>query len=153
MSIAAIKFIDLNDLLIGQDYAFGASIGTAMAVLIVPLADTLRVFTKRIARGKSPMHPDRTHTHHILLRLGCNHAQASGILVTVNVIFVLLALVFKDLGDAIVMPAILLTALALSTILDFIFRSAIDRRKEELREENQKFRQETKVVSINKSAS
>lgn len=153
LSIAAIKFIDLNDLLIGQDYTFGASIGTAMAVLIVPLADTLRVFTKRIARGKSPMHPDRTHTHHILLRLGCNHAQASGILVTVNIIFVLLALVFKDLGDAIVMPAILLTALALSTILDFIFRSAIDRRKEELREENLKFRQETKVVSINKSAS
>lgn len=153
LSIAAIKFIDLNDLLIGQNYAFGASIGTAMAILIVPLADTLRVFTKRIARGKSPMHPDRTHTHHILLRLGCNHAQASGILVTVNIIFVLLALVFQDLGDGVVIPAILLTALALSTILDFIFRSAIERRKEELREENQKIRQETKVVSINKSAS
>ncbi|MFT7155925.1 MAG: UDP-GlcNAc:undecaprenyl-phosphate GlcNAc-1-phosphate transferase [Parvicella sp.] len=44
-----------------------------MAVLILPLADTARVFVKRVAKGKSPMHPDRTHFHYILLSLGCNH--------------------------------------------------------------------------------
>ena len=58
-SVTAIKFIDFNHALTGSEFAFGASIGTALAILIIPLADTLRVFTKRIARGKSPMHPDR----------------------------------------------------------------------------------------------
>lgn len=153
LSLAAIAFIDLNFSLSGTDYAFGGSIGTALAILIIPLADTLRVFIKRIARGKSPMHPDRTHTHHILLRLGCNHAQGTAILVTVNVIFVLLALVLRNLGDAVVIPVIVLTALALSTILDFIFRSAIEKRREELREENRKERTGSKIVPIDKSAS
>ncbi len=153
LSIAAIAFIDINSELENPEFAFGGSIGTALAVLIIPLADTLRVFVKRIARGKSPMHPDRTHTHHILLRLGCNHAQATGILVTVNIIFVLLALVLKDLGDSIVVPVILLTALALSTMLDFIFRSAIERRKEELREQNKRQNQTAKIIPLGQSGS
>ena len=153
LSIAAIAFININSNLEASVFAFGGSIGTALAILIVPLADTLRVFIKRIARGKSPMQPDRTHTHHILLRLGCNHAQATGILVTVNIIFVLLALVLKDLSDAIVIPVILFTALALSTMLDFIFRSAIERRKEELREEHVKQKKLAKILPLNKSVS
>ena len=152
LSIGAIAFIDLNYSIRGSEFAFGGSVGTAVAVLIIPLADTLRVFIKRIARGKSPMHPDRTHTHHILLRLGCNHAQATGILVTVNVIFVLLALVLRNLSDTIVIPAIILTALALSTILDSIFRSAIEKRKEELREENRRGKAKGKVVTFEKNA-
>lgn len=152
LSIAAIAFIDKNYAIRGTEFAFGGSVGTALAVLIIPLADTLRVFIKRIARGKSPMHPDRTHTHHILLRLGCNHAQATGILVTVNIIFVLLALVLRNLSDAIVIPAIVFTALALSTILDLIFRSAIEKRKEELREENRRGKAKGKVVAFEKNA-
>jgi len=37
------------------------------AILSVPLMDTLRVFTMRIKRGKSPFEADRTHIHHIIL--------------------------------------------------------------------------------------
>ena len=81
LSIVTIKFIDLNyNLQEAHPFRFDAFIGPAIAVFIVPLYDTLRVFIKRMLRGKSPMHPDRTHLHHILLRLGCNHAQATGIL-------------------------------------------------------------------------
>ncbi|OEK02486.1 hypothetical protein BFP97_13570 [Roseivirga sp. 4D4] len=152
LSIVTIKFIDSNSGLVSSEFAFGGSIGTAIAVLILPLADTARVFVKRVAKGKSPMHPDRTHFHHILLRLGCNHAQSTGILVTVNIVFVLLALVLKNFSDAIVIPSILVTVFALGTILELIFKSAIDKRKEELKERNRAQRNETKVVSISKNA-
>ncbi len=152
LSIATIKFIDTNSALGSSDFSFGGSIGTAMAILILPLADTARVFVKRVAKGKSPMHPDRTHFHHILLRLGCNHAQSTGILVTVNIVFVLLALVLKNFSDAIVIPALLVTVFALGTILELIFKSAIDKRKEELKERNRAQRSEAKVVSISKNA-
>lgn len=152
LSIVTIKFIDGNySLPISHPFRFDAYIGPAMAVLIVPLYDTLRVFVKRILRGKSPMHPDRTHLHHILLRLGCNHAQATGILATVNVIFVLLALVLKSFPDMIVLPALIITALSLGTITDLIFKSMIDKRKEELRERNRSYRKEAKVVTMSKS--
>ena len=152
LSIIAIKFIDLNHSLIDSEFAFGGSIGTAVAVLILPLADTLRVFVRRAAKGMSPMHPDRTHVHHILLRLGCNHAQATGILITVNIIFVLLAIVLKDFGDIVVLPAILVTAFILGTLLELIFKSAINRRKEELKERNKAYREETRVINISKNA-
>jgi UDP-GlcNAc:undecaprenyl-phosphate GlcNAc-1-phosphate transferase len=153
LSILAIAFIDANFALQGSPYTFGGSIGTALAILIVPLADTLRVFIRRILKGRSPMHPDRTHTHHILLRLKCNHAQATGILVTVNIFFVLLALVLRQLSDAVVVPVIVFTALVLSKLLDFIFSSTIKKRKELLKAENRKGRKEGKVVPLGKSAS
>lgn len=152
LSILTIKFIHYNHTHQGDEYIFDGSIGTAVAILILPLADTFRVFVKRVMRGKSPMHPDRTHVHHILLRLGCNHAQATGILITVNVIFVMLALVLKDFGDIVVIPAVLVTVVALGAILDLIFRAAIEKRKEELRERNRNSREEGKVVSISKNA-
>ena len=152
LSIVTIKFIDTNSMLEPSEFVFGGSIGTAMAVLILPLADTARVFVKRVAKGKSPMHPDRTHFHHILLRLGCNHAQSTGILVTVNIVFVLLALVLKDFSDAVVIPALLVTVFALGTILELIFKSAIDKRKEQLKERNRAERNEAKVISISKNA-
>jgi hypothetical protein len=70
----------------------------------------------------------------------------------VNVIFVLLALVLKEFSDSIVIPSILITVIALGTILDLIFRAAIDKRKEELRERNRASRDDAKVVSISKNA-
>ena len=153
LSIVTIKFIDLNyNLQVAHPFRFDAFIGPAVAVLIVPLYDTLRVFIKRMLRGKSPMHPDRTHLHHILLRLGCNHAQATGILATVNVIFVLLALVLKSFPDMVVLPALIITALTLGTITELIFKSMIEKRKEELKERNRTYRKEAKVISISKSA-
>lgn len=45
----------------------------AIGFVIMPLLDTLRVFTIRIANGKSPFFPDRTHLHHILLDRGFTH--------------------------------------------------------------------------------
>lgn len=151
LAVFAIFFIEYNSTIQGQDLAFGAPIGTAVAILILPLADTFRVFVKRVLKGKSPMHPDRTHVHHILLRLGCNHAQATGILLTVNIIFVLLALVLRDFPELVVISAVLVTAVALGAILDLIFKAAIERRKEELREKNRAIRKKGIVVPFDQN--
>ena len=52
----------------------------AMAILSYPLIDTLRVFTIRILRGKSPFLADKNHIHHRLLALGLKHYQVSIVL-------------------------------------------------------------------------
>lgn len=49
----------------------------AMTLLAYPLVDTLRAFTLRVARGRSPFSPDRIHIHHRLLDLGMTHLQAA----------------------------------------------------------------------------
>jgi hypothetical protein len=49
----------------------------AMTTLSYPLVDTLRIFTLRVLKGKSPFTADRNHLHHRLLRLGMTHLQAA----------------------------------------------------------------------------
>ena len=48
-----------------------------LAVLSVPVFDTLRVMVSRKLRGESPFHPDKTHLHHIFIRLGCSHPMTT----------------------------------------------------------------------------
>ncbi len=70
----------------------------AFSVLIVPLFDTLRVFTIRMARGRSPFTADRHHIHHYMLALGLSHRQATGIAVVSNIGFILLAYNLQSIG-------------------------------------------------------
>ena len=66
----------------------------AIAILIVPLFDTARVFTIRIANKRGPFSPDRNHVHHVLIDFwGLSHKQASFIIGCFNLLFVLLFIV------------------------------------------------------------
>jgi len=49
-------------------------IAFALAVLCVPVFDTIRVMTMRVVRRKSPFHPDKTHLHHVFINVGVSHA-------------------------------------------------------------------------------
>ncbi len=48
-------------------------IAFALAVLCVPVFDTIRVMTARIIHKKSPFHPDKTHLHHVFVNVGVSH--------------------------------------------------------------------------------
>ncbi len=66
----------------------------AISILIVPLFDTARVFTIRIANKRSPLSPDRNHTHHILIDyFKLSHRKASMIIGGFNLIFVFLFII------------------------------------------------------------
>ncbi len=70
-------------------------IGISLAIMIVPIIDTLRVLSIRILNGKSPFSADNIHTHHKLLELGFSHFQASLIYIAYNVIFVVVAMILQ----------------------------------------------------------
>jgi UDP-GlcNAc:undecaprenyl-phosphate/decaprenyl-phosphate GlcNAc-1-phosphate transferase len=46
------------------------------SVLMIPVADALRVFRHRMRSGRSPFSADRSHLHHWLLQAGNNHTSA-----------------------------------------------------------------------------
>lgn len=48
----------------------------AIAPIIVPCFDVMRVFIHRVRRGNNPFLPDKCHIHHKLLALGCLQWQA-----------------------------------------------------------------------------
>ncbi len=96
----AIKFIDINDkLLVDNPFKLQSGPAVAIGVLIIPLFDTIRVFTTRILRGQSPFLPDRRHIHHLLIDYGYSHIKATTVLVLVNMFFITAVFSLHDKMD------------------------------------------------------
>ena len=96
-SILVIKFINVaNSPFVAVPVPAAVAIG--FSILIVPLLDTLRVFSIRIANGRSPFTPDRNHIHHLLLDNGLSHAAVTLTCVTINVCFIAMAWMGRSLG-------------------------------------------------------
>jgi len=110
-AILVIKFIQVADTTIGA-LPIGSSVALGVAILMVPLADTLRVFSIRICQGRSPFSPDRNHIHHLLLDRGMNHKQVTGSCLLVNALFIFIAYSGRGLGSA----AVLLFMAALAVL-------------------------------------
>ena len=65
-SMLAIKFVENPAIQLNlADYSTPA---IAFGFLLIPLMDVLRVFALRIAKGKSPLAPDRSHFHHLITK-------------------------------------------------------------------------------------
>ncbi|MEL6864862.1 MAG: MraY family glycosyltransferase [Bacteroidota bacterium] len=118
-SILVIKFIEINKSIPASALAFKNVPVVAIGILILPLFDTLRVFTIRILRGKSPFHPDRTHIHHLLIDFGYSHMQATGVLVAVNIFFILMVFFLQEIGASSLLLLILLVATGLTGALHY----------------------------------
>lgn len=65
-------------------------VALALAILCIPVFDTLRVMFARILRKQSPLLPDKTHLHHRFIALGFSHAGTSTCIVLTNVLIVAL---------------------------------------------------------------
>ena len=90
LAVFMIKFIAMNEQSIATNYYIKNAPAVAIAVYIIPLFDTLRVFILRILRGKSPFHADKNHIHHILIANKMTHFQASTILYCINIAFIVI---------------------------------------------------------------
>jgi UDP-GlcNAc:undecaprenyl-phosphate GlcNAc-1-phosphate transferase len=87
-----------------------SSVAIGFSILIIPLLDTLRVFAIRIYNGRSPFTPDKNHIHHLLLSWGLGHTAVTAICVILNIGFVVLAFMSKDLGSTFVLTIMLTLA-------------------------------------------
>ena len=57
---------------------------TALWLIAIPMMDMVSTMLRRVTKGKSPLHADRTHLHHILVRSGLTHRQALICIVVVS---------------------------------------------------------------------
>lgn len=121
-AVLTIEFIELHRVLPGSPYAFDSAPAVAIAILVLPLFDTLRVFVVRILQGKSPFNPDRAHIHHLLLDAGFTHMQATSLLMIVNVAFISVVVQFHDLGNQWLLMIMLGMAIAFLFLLNFVIQ-------------------------------
>jgi UDP-N-acetylmuramyl pentapeptide phosphotransferase/UDP-N-acetylglucosamine-1-phosphate transferase len=71
----------------------------SLALIIVPIVDTIRIFTIRLSQKHSPFSPDMNHIHHNLLKLTGKHLPTSMILIVSNMILVLITLLLAGKID------------------------------------------------------
>lgn len=60
----------------------------ALAVLAIPVFDTLRVMLGRICRGESPFSADKTHLHHAFIDYGFHHLETALMEIILNMIVI-----------------------------------------------------------------
>lgn len=115
-SILVVKFINIagNE---AVKLPLEATPALGMAILIVPLFDTLRVFGLRIFDRRSPFSADRTHVHHFLLDLGFSHRKVTLLCVGTNIGFILLAFFLRSLGTTMVIGILMTLALTLIGVI------------------------------------
>ena len=70
-------------------------IAYALAILSIPVFDTVRVMFGRISRGESPFTPDKTHLHHAFIDYGFHHLEASLLEIILNMLIILVFFVVE----------------------------------------------------------
>lgn len=128
-SILAIEFIESHNNIEDHRLLFQSAPAVAMGILILPLFDTLRVFTIRMLRGRSPFSPDRNHIHHLLIDSGFSHMKATVVLIITNIFFIVLVIKLHTIGTLYLLIVIFVLAILLSSILHFV-----SRKKKQLRQ-------------------
>jgi UDP-GlcNAc:undecaprenyl-phosphate/decaprenyl-phosphate GlcNAc-1-phosphate transferase len=94
LSVIVIRFNEQN-IVLSTPVKLISSPAISIAVLIVPLFDTARVFTTRILLGQNPFKADNRHIHHLLLKAGLSHLKATFYL-SLFQIFIIIMVFFLD---------------------------------------------------------
>ena len=93
---------------LNTDHAILDAIGTefnpipfSLAVMVIPVADTLRVMSSRMIRGTSPFHPDKTHLHHLFIGNGFSHAGTTTMILLLNIIVIAVQFIASRMGASV----------------------------------------------------
>ncbi|MEX2404944.1 MAG: MraY family glycosyltransferase [Balneolales bacterium] len=96
LTYLSIRFINLSA---GSSDLIGhwtSAPALAVALLSIPIFDTLRVFTIRVLKKRSPFSPDRLHLHHYLKDMGLNDLSVVGWLILGNTTITATVFLFAD---------------------------------------------------------
>jgi UDP-N-acetylmuramyl pentapeptide phosphotransferase/UDP-N-acetylglucosamine-1-phosphate transferase len=128
ISVFAIRFMEYEVDATGIAIVTSAP-AVAFGILIIPLFDTLRVFTLRVLQQKSPFIADKQHVHHRLLQLGFSHLEATSILLVINVLFIILSFQMQWIGN----HFLLLTIITIASVLSMIMMKFVNRKMKEIK--------------------
>ena len=91
------------------------AIALSLAILSVPIFDTLRVMGMRMANKKRPFNPDKTHLHHIFINVGVSHfiTAMSEILIGIVIVGIWFLSVVLGLGYEMQLYIVIVSAMFL----------------------------------------
>jgi UDP-GlcNAc:undecaprenyl-phosphate GlcNAc-1-phosphate transferase len=97
LSLFCVRFVEANKV---PGSLFTTAPAIALSIIIIPVVDTVRVFMFRVLRGRSPFLADSNHLHHRFINMGFTHMQTTSILVATNAVFIAVAFLLSNIGNA-----------------------------------------------------
>lgn len=114
ISILAVEFVEFQ--------IVTASPAVAIAILIIPIVDTFRVFIMRIIAGTSPFLPDRKHVHHRLVDIGLSQLMTVVTLLLINITYIISAIFLSSILSVNWLIVVLIVVSGvLSFVLELLF--------------------------------
>lgn len=111
-----------SDTLCSEYYGWGMGlVPFTLAVLSIPVFDTVRVMMMRILRKTSPFHPDKTHLHHLFIDLGFSHIGTTASILSLNCFVVLGWYISYKCGMSIDTQLYVVIALAMLVTVGFYY--------------------------------
>lgn len=118
------------------DFVIGSAevnpVALVLAIMSVPVFDTIRVMFGRVLKHKSPFLPDKTHLHHMFVNVGISHfiTTVSEILIGVVVVVALLVCALCGAGADVQLYAVIAAAIVFVWGTYFILKVNADRHTE-----------------------
>ncbi|AZB31655.1 glycosyltransferase family 4 protein [Chryseobacterium balustinum] len=113
-------FIDKNMVSVPRYHLKSAPV-VAVAILILPIVDTLNVIMVRLWNKKSPFEADKNHIHHKLLKLDLTHRRASFYIICYYLFIVMITYYLRHINVNLLLVIILFLGFLGAYIPDIIF--------------------------------
>jgi len=124
LAVMAIRFNEMDAA--GRSFVdLKSTPSISIAVLIVPLYDTLRVIFLRARSRQSFFVADNRHIHHMMLRAGFTHKKATLTISIFNILMIALALLLDGIG----ILWLGLVLLVICSLTSFLLARAVKRRQ------------------------
>jgi UDP-N-acetylmuramyl pentapeptide phosphotransferase/UDP-N-acetylglucosamine-1-phosphate transferase len=88
-----------------------------LGIVLIPVFDTLRVFSIRIWKGKSPFEADRTHIHHLLTNAGFSHGFAVRIICCIHALILIEVYLLRSYRQELILLLLAIFMVIVSIIL------------------------------------
>lgn len=88
-----------------------------LGIVMIPVFDTMRVFSLRIWKGKSPFAADRTHIHHLLTNNGFSHVFAVRVICFFHALILIEAYLLRDVRQEYTLVLMILFMALVSLLL------------------------------------
>jgi UDP-GlcNAc:undecaprenyl-phosphate/decaprenyl-phosphate GlcNAc-1-phosphate transferase len=122
LSIELVNGISQNSIEI-LGLTLNSAYGIVVALLFLPVFDTIRVFTLRICNKKHPFKGDSNHLHHRLIKLGLTHSQIAATFVVTTLALTLCSILIHNFNPAIQVLILLAIVLLLNTTSFYLLKS------------------------------
>jgi UDP-GlcNAc:undecaprenyl-phosphate/decaprenyl-phosphate GlcNAc-1-phosphate transferase len=94
----------------------------SIAILIVPLFDTLRIIILRLYHQQSLFEADNRHIHHMMLQTGLSHGRTTLIISVFNLLMIALALLLDHIGILWLGLILLCICIAMIELVKYLIR-------------------------------